>query len=151
LTTWKKSQSRQIQKSTPREIGGYFFCLETDSTVRPISLLVYDWCVAGVLLLFCWCITDVRLDLRIEWIGGRLDVVKVIITLTLTVPSGLRKDSRWLKVTGYGVFVGITCLPIECYEVPPMYRSGVSHAMHHARLVLLLYGWHTHRTLSTKR
>ena len=74
----------------------------TDSTVRMTGLsgvlLLYCCYFAVVLLVYCCCFTGVRLDLRIEWISGRLDVVKVIITLTLTVLSGLRKElGRCLK------------------------------------------------------
>lgn len=40
---------------------------------------MYGWCITGVLLL-CGC------KLRTNPLAGRLDAVKVIVTLTLTVP-----------------------------------------------------------------
>ena len=74
-----------------------FLAAKPNGTVRllmpywcvAVVLLAHYWCMAGVLLVYGWCITGVWLvcgcKLRTNPLAGRLDVVKVIITMTLTV------------------------------------------------------------------
>jgi len=78
--------------------------------------------MAGVLLVYYWCIAGMWLELRTNPLTGRLDVVKVILTLTLTVTLDYERLGRCLKVK---VCVGMTAQPfplIGCNAVHLMYR-----------------------------